>query len=172
LPAVAETHAPPRKGRLTVHGRAACELFSPRKGTVLAVTQCISMEFAATDAAGIGRARRALTQYAGSIGLDAEAQDAIALAVTEAMTNCVLHAYDGDAPTSSYRVEAHADGGELVVTVQDWGVGIAGDGDTPRASKNPGLGYGLALIRLAASTVDIASAVDRGTRIQMRFRNG
>jgi anti-sigma regulatory factor (Ser/Thr protein kinase) len=134
--------------------------------------QRISMEFAATDAGGIGRARRALTQYAGSIGLDAEAQDAVALAVTEAMTNCVLHAYDGDAPISSYRVEAHADKGELVVVVQDWGAGIAGDGDTPRASKNPGLGYGLPLMRMLASAVDVASAVDRGTRIEMRFSNG
>jgi anti-sigma regulatory factor (Ser/Thr protein kinase) len=101
--------------------------------------------------------------------LDEDVQERVQLAVTEACANCVLHAYDGSAPTSSYRVEVQMDRGDFVVIVQDWGAGMAGEGDTPRASKNPGLGMGLKIIRRMASNVAIATAFDDGTRLEMRF---
>jgi hypothetical protein len=62
------------------------------------------------------------------------------------------------------------DGDALVVVVQDWGAGMAGDGDTPQAAKSAGLGFGLKLIRMMASDVAVATALDRGTRLEMRFR--
>jgi anti-sigma regulatory factor (Ser/Thr protein kinase) len=128
------------------------------------------MRLAATDLQGIPRAREAITQYAERQGLSADVQERVRLAVTEACTNCVLHAYDGKSAHSTYRLEAHMAAEALVVVVQDWGAGLEGDGNTPEAAKLSGLGQGLKLIRAAATAVDIASAVGRGTRIEMLFR--
>jgi anti-sigma regulatory factor (Ser/Thr protein kinase) len=130
----------------------------------------ISFELPANDPSGVTRARQAITRHAKLLGLAPDLQERIRLAVTEACTNCVLHAYDGSAPQSSYLLEAHMDGHDLVVVVQDWGAGIAGDGDTPAAARSSGLGLGLKLIRMMASTVDVATAIDRGTRLEMRFQ--
>jgi anti-sigma regulatory factor (Ser/Thr protein kinase) len=132
----------------------------------------VTMELPADDAFGVSRARAELTKHARALGFSADAQDRIALAVTEACTNCVLHAYDGTSARSTYRLDARMDGADLVVVVEDSGAGIAGDGDTPDASEKTGLGWGLKLIEAAASSVEIATAVDRGTRIEMRFRPG
>jgi stage II sporulation protein AB (anti-sigma F factor) len=133
------------------------------------VTPLLTLELAATDVPGITRARAAITEYAERLGFDADIRDRVRLAITEACTNCVLHAYDGKSAQSTYRLDAHMDADELVVVVQDWGAGLEGDGDTREASKLSGRGNGLKLIRALASTVRIDSAVDHGTRIEMRF---
>jgi anti-sigma regulatory factor (Ser/Thr protein kinase) len=130
------------------------------------------LDLPAGDASGVSRARWAVTRHAELLGLDEDIRERVRLAVTEACTNCVRHAYDGSAPVSSYRLEACRDGCDLVVVVQDWGAGMAGDGDTPSASKNPGLGFGLKMIRELASTVEVATALNQGTRLEMRFAPG
>jgi len=130
----------------------------------------LRLELAADDAPGVSHARTAISEVCAALGVREATRDSIRLAVTEACTNCVLHAYDGAAARSSYLLQAHSDGRELVVVVQDWGAGIPGDGDTRQASAHPGLGSGLPLIRKLACAVDVASTLDQGTRIEMRFR--
>jgi anti-sigma regulatory factor (Ser/Thr protein kinase) len=127
------------------------------------------LELRASDAATVTRARRAVIDHAHAMGLPDDVQERIAVAITEACANCVLHAYDGTAAQSTYRVDSRMDGDDLVIVVEDSGAGIAGDGDTREASKNAGLGWGLQLIRTVTSSVEIASELDRGTRIEMRF---
>jgi anti-sigma regulatory factor (Ser/Thr protein kinase) len=106
-------------------------------------------------------ARGAISQLCEYLELDEEIAEPIRLAVTEACTNCVLHAYDETPAT--FALEARADSDALVVVVRDAGAGIA------RRSANVGLGLGLRLIRQAASSVDITSRPGRGTRVAMRF---
>jgi anti-sigma regulatory factor (Ser/Thr protein kinase) len=87
---------------------------------------------------------------------------AVGLAVTEAVTNVVLHAYPGSA--GSVAVTADASPQELVVVVADEGVGARNF--TLRA--DPGLGIGLALIRELCSSVRIDPA-STGTTVTMHF---
>ena len=88
--------------------------------------------------------------------------DAVALAVTEAVTNVVRHAYSAPGGTVMLRTEASAD--ELVVVVADEGIGSRGH----IARRNPGMGVGLALIRELSASVRIEPTTT-GTTITMRF---
>jgi anti-sigma regulatory factor (Ser/Thr protein kinase) len=130
----------------------------------------VRLDLPAADASGVTRARHEITREAQRLGLDEWMQHRIALAVTEACSNCVLHAYDGTAYRSRYVVEARIDGDDFVVVVQDWGAGIAGDGDTPRAASDGGMGLGLGLILTLSSSADVATERDCGTRVEMRFK--
>ena len=115
-------------------------------------------------------ARAAITRLCEHLEIGDELAERIRLAVTEACTNCVLHAYDGASATATYRLEAREEPGEIVVVVQDWGAGIGGDGDTPAALRRQGsYGRGFALMRGVATTVEIASAIGKGTRVELRF---
>lgn len=86
----------------------------------------------------------------------------IRLAVTEACTNVVVHAYpDGD--EGPLEVAAHIDGDDLTIIVRDEGAGI-----TPRADS-PGLGLGLPLIASLAATVELRRDDRERTEVCMTF---
>lgn len=91
----------------------------------------------------------------------------IAVALSEACTNAVVHAYVG-VETRDFRVVASHDARAVHVTVTDDGAGMS-----PRPDS-PGVGLGLPLITTLAEAVDIAPGPDgRGTVVMMRFsRNG
>jgi serine/threonine-protein kinase RsbW len=78
-------------------------------------------------------ARRAITRLCENAGIEDELTGQIRLAVTEACTNCVLHAYDGDG-ADTFALEARVEDDVLVVVVRDAGAGI-----TPRGSAKAGL---------------------------------
>jgi anti-sigma regulatory factor (Ser/Thr protein kinase) len=84
------------------------------------------------------------------------------LAVTEAVTNVVRHAYSAPGGTVTLRAEASAN--ELVVVVADEGIGSRG----PIARRSPGMGVGLALIRELSASAHLESA-NTGTTVTMRF---
>ena len=87
---------------------------------------------------------------------------AVSLAVTEAVTNVVQHAYPGS--VGSVAVTADASLEELVVVVADEGVGARSF--TLRAGSV--LGMGLTLIRELCSSVRIDPA-STGTTVTMHF---
>jgi anti-sigma regulatory factor (Ser/Thr protein kinase) len=85
----------------------------------------------------------------------------IKLAVTEACTNVVVHAYaGGDGPMD---VRAHIDDRRLTVVVADRGRGIL-----PRADS-PGLGLGLPLIATLAESLELGKGADEQTEVRMTF---
>jgi len=90
------------------------------------------------DPESVAIARHALTAFAADAGADHRQVEAVRLAVSEAMTNAVLHAYR-DAP-GDVRVTAALVSEELWVLVGDDGGGMEARPD------RPGLGLGLALI--------------------------
>jgi anti-sigma regulatory factor (Ser/Thr protein kinase) len=98
---------------------------------------------------------------AGSCGLDDDQATLVAMVVTEAAANVVLHAYP-DQP-GMIEFAADADDRELCVCVSDCGVGV----DSP--SANRGLGAGLRIMRGLART-RISSQPGRGTSVELRFR--
>jgi serine/threonine-protein kinase RsbW/stage II sporulation protein AB (anti-sigma F factor) len=87
----------------------------------------------------------------------------IALAVTEAATNAVLHAYRDREDAGTVIVEVERDGDHVCVYVRDEGTGLA-----PRVDS-PGLGLGLGLIAQVADSADVRAPESGGTEVVMRF---
>lgn len=105
----------------------------------------------------VAKARHAVARFGGDHGGDPQQ---IAVAVSEAVSNVVRHAYCGkDAPMY---IEAAVDERAVIVTVQDRGIGMR---PTP---KSAGLGFGLPLIGNLADHVVIDS-LGWGLSVQMRF---
>ncbi|MDA8297151.1 MAG: ATP-binding protein [Actinomycetota bacterium] len=108
--------------------------------------------------------RRNLSAYAGALGARPGLVDAVALAASEAMTSSIRHAYTRQLP-GPLRVAAYAEGGQLVVIVEDEGA------RAPAREVDEDDGYGLAIISKLADELAIDEWADRpGTRVTMRFR--
>jgi serine/threonine-protein kinase RsbW/stage II sporulation protein AB (anti-sigma F factor) len=112
--------------------------------------------------AAVAAIRREVTAYGREHGV--ADPDGLALAVSEAVTNVVLHAYV-DAPTP----------GEVEVVAQrrvDDGLEVRvcddGRGMVPR-SDSPGLGLGLPLVASLAEHLEVQARPDGGTRLRMTF---
>lgn len=130
------------------------------------VRQVLKLELTALPAM-VAEARNELTDLCLQLGIDAAHIEEIRLAVTEACSNCVLHAYDG-ADTGKFTVLASIDHDALRVAVADTGTGMPADWPRDCRSK-AGLGYGLGIIRTLASEVDVTSSPGQGTRVTMQF---
>jgi anti-sigma regulatory factor (Ser/Thr protein kinase) len=112
---------------------------------------------------GVAPARHAITDLARRLGLGEDLVANVALAVSEAITNAVLHGYV-DREVGFIEVDARADGADLVVTVTDDGGGMV-----PRPDS-PGLGMGLPIIARLTRAMDVRSPVSGiGTQLCMTF---
>jgi serine/threonine-protein kinase RsbW len=94
--------------------------------------------------------------------LDTQTLSDIRLAVTEACTNVVVHAYP-DGRAGPMEVRATLLGEELTVVVRDEGEGIG-----PRPDS-PGLGLGLPLIASLTESVQLGRDDDEHTEVRMTF---
>jgi serine/threonine-protein kinase RsbW len=116
----------------------------------------------AAGPSAVSHSRHRAVGFAAAAGASDEVTEAIALAVSETVTNAILHAYDG--ADGQVRVSCRVDGQRFVVEVVDEGGGIA-----PR-HDSPGIGHGLAIVGALAQTLDIAPGRDgRGTVVTMAF---
>jgi anti-sigma regulatory factor (Ser/Thr protein kinase) len=105
--------------------------------------------------------RHALGGLGEALDVADQALSDIKLAVTEACTNVVLHAYpDGEGPLE---VCASVEDRRLEIVVRDEGHGI-----TPR-TDSPGLGLGLPLIATLAVTLELGKDDDDHTEVRMTF---
>jgi anti-sigma regulatory factor (Ser/Thr protein kinase) len=106
--------------------------------------------------------RSDVAAYARAVGVREPLLSSVKLAVSEAVTNAVLHAYVGRRP-GAVRVAAWIDDGSLLVEVAD-----DGDGMMPRLDS-PGLGVGLPFIADTADSLDISSSPHGGAQLRMTF---
>jgi anti-sigma regulatory factor (Ser/Thr protein kinase) len=114
----------------------------------------------------IGVLRSAVTAYAHSVGVTDQRLGDVRLAVSEAATNAVLHAYR-DRDPGEIRVDACVlDDGMLTIVVEDDGFG-----PLPRPDS-PGLGLGLPTIASVADAVELSAGAAAGARLCMRFATG
>jgi anti-sigma regulatory factor (Ser/Thr protein kinase) len=110
-------------------------------------------------------ARRVLTGVAAAAGAGGERLDEIRLAVSEALTNAVVHAYR-NREVGRVHVTAAVTSGELWVLIGDEGRGMHAWNDSR------GLGIGLSLISRLTDEFAIARRASGGTEVQMRFDLG
>jgi anti-sigma regulatory factor (Ser/Thr protein kinase) len=111
----------------------------------------------------VSMARRAVVEFACRHNATPAALAAIELAVSEAMTNAVQHAYpDADAPGPVTITGATSDA-LLIIHVTDKGAGMR-----PRPDS-PGLGLGLPLISQMTQSFEVHEPAGGGTALCMRF---
>jgi anti-sigma regulatory factor (Ser/Thr protein kinase) len=112
--------------------------------------------------ASVPSMRRAVVEFALSNGVSAQTREDIALAVSEALSNAVIHAYVGRETPGLIALEAQMIGESLEVVISDDGIGMV-----PRADS-PGLGLGLSLMAQATERLRLEDAAP-GVRVRMTF---
>lgn len=113
----------------------------------------------------VAKLRSAAARFAARRGATARQCEDIALAVSEAASNAVLHAY----PRSEHGMvgmRARASSGVIEIVVSDMGIGM------PTSDLARHTGYGLAIIRELADQLEIQSGDPSGVRVRMTFSIG
>jgi anti-sigma regulatory factor (Ser/Thr protein kinase) len=110
----------------------------------------------------VSQLRHRAADFAAAADASGEVTEAIALAVSETVTNVILHAYDGE--EGDVRLSCGVDGERVIVEVSDAGCGIAARPDSP------GIGHGLAMVGAMAQSLGIGVGRNgRGTAVTMSF---
>ena len=113
--------------------------------------------------ASVPALRGAIAEFVIAAGVREPLLTSVKLAVSEAVTNAVLHAYVGAVRPGAVRVAAWLEKDSLLVEVSDDGGGMM-----PRLDS-PGLGVGLPFIADTADTLDISSSPRGGAQLRMMF---
>lgn len=120
-----------------------------------------------TDARVVARTRRVMSGYLEDMGVDNQDVHDVVLALDEACTNVIRHAFTTE---HDFRLTAALGPDEVVVVVEDDGIGvpvdkIAGSPPDPWATS----GRGLHIIRSLMTSVAVETVPQRqGTRVEMR----
>jgi anti-sigma regulatory factor (Ser/Thr protein kinase) len=109
--------------------------------------------------------RRVVGALAETVSMPPMRIEDIKLAVTEACTNVVRHAYAGRPGTLDVAAAVDGDGLEVIVTDE-------GDGIRPHAQAEGGAGLGLPLMAAVAHEFEIDQTRAQGTRVRMSFPVG
>jgi anti-sigma regulatory factor (Ser/Thr protein kinase) len=112
---------------------------------------------------GVGVVRQALAGVADALDFDASVLADMKMAVTEACTNVVVHAYEDD---GMLEVEMLAGDDGLTIVVRDHGTGIQ---PRPARSGAPALGLGLPLIAALSDAFELRGSAGMGTEVRMTF---
>ena len=111
----------------------------------------------------VREARRAALEFARRHDVPEEKLDLVALAVSEATTNVVIHAYrDRDEP-GTFTLGLDIGSGSLMIDVCDDGIGPA------RRTDSPGLGLGLPIIAEVTDAHSFVPTGNGGAWLSMRF---
>lgn len=117
-------------------------------------------------------ARDAAASFISPTNLDANRIADIKTVISEAVTNCIAHAYPREAGKVSMRLELSDTW--LRIQIRDYGVGI----ENVERAREPLFttggekhsGMGLTIMETFADTMRVWSQPGKGTRITMRFR--
>jgi serine/threonine-protein kinase RsbW len=110
----------------------------------------------------VGSARRVVSAAARRAGAEDPVLDAVRLAVSEAVSNVIVHGYR-ERGNGAFTVAVEWEGDELRVTVRDEGCGMQ-----PR-TDSPGAGLGLPLIARLSNSFSVSEPTDGGTEVCMTF---
>ena len=120
-----------------------------------------------------GFARAAAACYAAQLDPTLDELADIKTAVSEAVTNAIVHAYPDALGTVTMRLRI-LEGNELEITVKDWGVGIP-DVDRAReplytTGNEERSGMGFTIMESFMNNLKVRSVVGKGTTVTMRKR--
>lgn len=113
-------------------------------------------------AASVPQVRHAVVELGRTAGGPERVLADVALAVSEACSNVVVHAYREHAEPGTLAIECELHGGTLEVVVSDEGSGVL-----PR-EDSPGLGMGLALMAAVATSLQFDHD-GAATRVHLTF---
>lgn len=120
-----------------------------------------------TEARLISQTRRVFTGYLEEMGVDMDDVSDVGVALSEACSNVLRHARLGD--DESFRLRAELRPEEIVVSVEDDGVGLPAGAGANHDDADATSGRGLHLIRALMTSVAVETTPSRrGTRLQMR----
>lgn len=114
---------------------------------------------------GVAVVRQALAGLADALAFDANVVADMKMAVSEACTNVVVHAYDAEAGVLEVDMTAGDEG--LTIEVRDHGTGIKPRPD--RSRDVPALGLGLPLIAALSDAFELHGSTGQGTEVRMTF---
>jgi anti-sigma regulatory factor (Ser/Thr protein kinase) len=112
----------------------------------------------------VRRIRHAVADYAASQGVAPALVQDVVLAVSEVVSNCVVHAFPSGADDGSIMVTATVNRSEVTIRIVDDGVGLM-----PRVDS-PGAGLGLAIAGKVAKRMVVECPQRGGTEVRMTFR--
>jgi serine/threonine-protein kinase RsbW/stage II sporulation protein AB (anti-sigma F factor) len=107
--------------------------------------------------------RRQVARFAAVAGMPDDDLAELQVAVSEALSNAVLHAYGDRDPGGDVSVDAEVVADELLVRVRDHGTGMASRPDSPAT------GLGLSIIARLCKRHSISRCDDGGTEVGMCF---
>ena len=113
---------------------------------------------------GVAVVRQALAGMADALDFDAAVVADMKMAVSEACTNVVVHAYEDNVGILEVDIRAEESG--LTIVVRDHGAGIQ---PRPARSEPPALGLGLPLIAALSDAFELKGSAGQGTEVRMTF---
>jgi serine/threonine-protein kinase RsbW len=114
---------------------------------------------------GVAVVRQALSGMADALDVDAAVLADMKMAVSEACTNVVVHAYDDS--EGVLEVDMTAGDTSLTIRVRDYGGGIQPSLNQSR--EVPALGLGLPLIAALSDAFELHGSAGHGTEVRMTF---
>ena len=120
-----------------------------------------------------GFARAATASFAAQLDPTLDELGDIKTAVSEAVTNAIVHAYPDELGTISLRASIH-EGNILEITIRDWGRGIADVAQAREPMFTTGgeerSGMGFTIMESFMDTLSVRSTPGRGTVVTMKRR--
>jgi len=116
----------------------------------------------------VGLARLAAASFASELDFTLNELEEIKVAVSEAVTNCIIHAYPLE--EGIIEIDMRIEGEELIIVVEDKGVGIeevAAVWQPNYSTKVEHMGLGLACIDSFLDRFELSSEPGKGTIVQM-----
>jgi anti-sigma regulatory factor (Ser/Thr protein kinase) len=117
-------------------------------------------------AEGVAVVRQALAGIADALDFDAAILADMKMAVSEACTNVVVHAYEDSDGMLEVDMTGHHHG--LTISVRDHGAGIQPNLTPSR--EVPALGLGLPLIAALSDSFELHGSAGQGTEVRMTFK--
>ncbi len=145
--------------RSQAHAQARC---APLRRPGQPGVRCAGWD-APADRSNVPKLRRQVALFASRAGMADEDLAELQVAVSEALTNAVLHAYRDREYGGDVHVDVEISDGELMVRVRDYGCGLQ-----PRPDS-PGVGLGLSIIARLCKRHCIRRCDGGGTEVGMCF---